>query len=321
MENFIMEMNKMGKNGTPFLFVIDYEMNSPIICPLEEAAKSGLFYSIKGLRNYKTETLPEEPLKFAKYPLDYSTYQKAFNKVAKQIGLGNTFLLNLTFPTVIETNWNLRSIFRQSNAPYCLLHENHFVVFSPECFVQLKDGIISSFPMKGTIDAAFPDAENVILSDEKEKAEHATIVDLIRNDLSMVANQVSVKRYRYLDRIVTNDKTLLQVSSEISGMLPPDYRNYLGTIIARLLPAGSICGAPKESTLNIIKESEGFQRGYYTGIFGIFDGTNLDSAVMIRFIELQGSKMYYKSGGGITMHSDSLKEYQELIDKVYVAAH
>jgi len=320
-ENFISEMNNMGENETPFLFIIDYEMNSPIICRLDEAAKGGLFYSVKGLRNYQPSTFDEAPLNFAKYPVDYGTYHEAFKNVAKQIGLGNTFLLNLTFPTEIVTNWNLRKIFEMSSAPYRLLCENHFVVFSPECFVQINDGSISSFPMKGTIDAAIPGAEQVILSDEKEKAEHATIVDLIRNDLSMVSNQVAVKRYRYIDRIVTHDKTLLQVSSEITGLLPSDYKNNLGTIIAKLLPAGSICGAPKESTLNIIKETEGYQRGYYTGVFGIFDGTNLDSAVMIRFIEQKEDKLYYKSGGGITMHSDPVKEYQELIDKVYVAAY
>ena len=320
-ENFTGEMNEMGRNGTPFLFIIDYEMNNPIICPLEDAAKRGLFYFVKGLRNYEPSALAGEPLIFAKYPMDYTDYLEAFHNVASEIGLGNTFLLNLTFPTAIETNWSLRKIFEKSDAPYRLLVEDRFVVFSPECFVRLNDGIISSFPMKGTIDASFPDAEHVILADEKEKAEHATIVDLIRNDLSMVSSQVQVKKYRYLDQIVTNDKTLLQVSSEISGQLPPNYKNNLGTIIGQLLPAGSICGAPKASTLRIIKETEGYERGYYTGIFGVFDGTNLDSAVMIRFIEQKEDKMCYKSGGGITMHSDPAKEYQELIDKVYAAAH
>jgi para-aminobenzoate synthetase component 1 len=320
-ENFVRQMNKMGENGIPFLFVIDYEMNSPIICPLEDAAKSGLYYDVKGLRNYVPANSTDETLKFAKFPIAYKDYQIAFHHVAQQIGLGNTFLLNLTFPTKIETNWNLKTIFENSDAPYRLLCQEHFVVFSPECFVQISNGIISSYPMKGTIDADIPGAEKVILSDEKEKAEHATIVDLIRNDLSMVASRVHVKRYRYIDKIVTNDKSLLQVSSEIVGQLPPGYRKNLGTIIGKLLPAGSISGAPKESTLKIIKESEGYPRGYYTGIFGIFDGSNLDSAVMIRYIEQQKDQLFYKSGGGITMNSDPAREYQELIDKVYVAAH
>ena len=68
-------------------------------------------------------------------------------------------------------------------------------------------------------------------------------------------------------------------------------------------------------------EAEGYKRGYYTGVFGIFDGDNLDSAVMIRFIEQMNGKLFYKSGGGITMNSDPEKEYNELIDKIYVATH
>jgi para-aminobenzoate synthetase component 1 len=318
---FIQKMNNLGQKGIPFLFIIDYEMNNPIIYTFEDAAKKGIYFSVNGLRNQDIAAMGKQRLDFRKKNIDFPFYLTAFQKVLNQIHLGNTFLLNLTFPTEIETNWNLERIFEESNAPYRLLFQDQFVVFSPECFVRISNGEISSYPMKGTIDAAIECADDIIMADEKEKAEHATIVDLIRNDLSMVANNVQVKRYRYLDEIVTHDKRLLQVSSEISGTLPTDYQSNIGSIVCKLLPAGSICGAPKESTLKIIREVEGYQRGYYTGVFGIFDGNNLDSAVMIRFIEKINGKLFYKSGGGITMHSDPLKEYNELIDKIYVAAH
>jgi len=196
-----------------------------------------------------------------------------------------------------------------------------FTVLSPETFVKIQDGIISTFPMKGTIDAALPNAESVILADPKEKAEHATIVDLIRNDLSLVAEQVEVKRYRYIDNLVTNKGNLLQVSSEITGRLPENYQERLGDILFSLLPAGSISGAPKPKTLEIIEQAEGYERGFYTGIWGWFDGENLDSAVMIRFIEQQGDQLVFKSGGGITSQSELKKEYEELIQKVYVPLH
>jgi para-aminobenzoate synthetase component 1 len=172
--------------------------------------------------------------------------------------------------------------------------------------------------MKGTIDAALPDAQNLILSDPKESAEHATIVDLIRNDLSMVAEKVWVERYRYIDRITTNDKTLLQVSSEVAGMLPADFRGEYGDLIMKLLPAGSITGAPKPSTQRIIAEAEAYERGYYTGVMGYFDGQNFESAVMIRFIENQNGQLVFKSGGGVTASSKASQEYQEIIDKVYL---
>ena len=136
--------------------------------------------------------------------------------------------------------------------------------------------------------------------------------------MSMVAEQVSVSRYRYIDKLQTNQGSILQTSSEIQGVLPDDYLTNLGSIIFRLLPAGSITGAPKKKTMQIIKEAETYDRGFYTGIMGYFDGKDLDSAVMIRFVEQEGGKMYFKSGGGITSQSDVENEYNEMKQKVYV---
>jgi para-aminobenzoate synthetase component 1 len=85
-----------------------------------------------------------------------------------------------------------------------------------------------------------------------------------------------------------------------------------------LLPAGSISGAPKEKTREIIRNAEKEARGFYTGIAGIYDGETLDSCVMIRYVEKQGEKTFYRSGGGITFQSEEGSEYNELIDKIYV---
>ena len=149
-------------------------------------------------------------------------------------------------------------------------------------------------------------------------AEHHTIVDLIRNDLSIVATDVQVNRLMYIDRISTNRGDLLQMSSQISGQLPADYRQSIGTILAKLLPAGSICGAPKPKTLEIIRQVECYQRGYYTGVFGVFDGKDLDSCVLIRYLEMEGGELVFKSGGGITFLSYCQAEYNEIIQKIYV---
>ena len=172
--------------------------------------------------------------------------------------------------------------------------------------------------MKGTIDASLQDAVKVILADLKETAEHNTIVDLIRNDLSMVATNVKVNRFRYIEEIVTHEKILLQVSSEISGNLPENHLSDLGNIFRKLLPAGSISGAPKSKTLQIIREAETYSRGFYTGVFGYFDGSKLDSGVMIRFIKKENEKLFFCSGGGITANSNPQAEFNELKDKVYV---
>src|SRR5690606_17991853 len=154
-----------------------------------------------------------------------------------------------------------------------------------------------------TIDATTPDARQKILSDKKELAEHVTIVDLIRNDVSQVATKVSVARFRYVEELKTSTKNLLQVSSEITGQLPPDYRSHLGDILVKLLPAGSVSGAPKARTLEIIREAEGKLRGYYTGVFGWYDGNSLDSGVMIRYIEKNGEDYVYRDRKSTRLNS------------------
>lgn len=169
--------------------------------------------------------------------------------------------------------------------------------------------------MKGTIDANIPNAKELILANPKEIAEHATIVDLIRNDLSMVSDNVRVSNYRYYEKIQTQEGLIGQVSSKIEGTLPENYNDNIGDIIFALLPAGSISGAPKNKTKQIINKAENAERGYYTGVAGYFDGTNLDSCVLIRYLQADNT---YRSGGGITSQSDLFKEYQEMINKVYV---
>ena len=154
---------------------------------------------------------------------------------------------------------------------------------------------------------------------KKEAAEHATIVDLIRNDLSIIAEQVQVKRYRYVDHLTTNKGEILQTSSEITGQLPTDYRENIGTLLFRLLPAGSITGAPKPRTMEIIDAAEGYERDFYTGVMGCYNQGQLDSAVMIRFIDQdKNGQLHYKAGGGITAQSNNDDEYKEVIEKVYV---
>ncbi|MBX2927801.1 MAG: aminodeoxychorismate synthase component I [Saprospiraceae bacterium] len=314
----IRKMNRLGGSGTPFFFALDFEGREALVCTAEELADQPVLFQINGYAaceaDHSGTALP--PLQFE--PIPYSEYRKGFDTVLAHLQAGNSYLVNLTFPTAISTPLSLEDIYYHSRAPYKLLWRERFVVFSPETFVRIREGRIATFPMKGTIDASLPDAEAHILADGKELAEHVTIVDLLRNDLSRVAEGVRVDRFRYIDRIRTNRKTLLQVSSEISGQLPPDYRSRIGDLLDSMLPAGSVSGAPKAKTLDIIREAEGAPRGFYTGIFGRFDGNDLDSAVMIRFIEQRAGGLFFRSGGGITAQSDPHKEYQELIDKVYV---
>ena len=315
-QHTIERINELGTQGKPFVFVIDFDFEKPLIFELDDA--SSILWKTPELANYKSCKYPEKEVVWNVHPVKFVHYQQAFDEVQRHIHNGDTYLLNLTMPSRVETNLSAEEIFHRSDAPYKIWLKDKFVCFSPEIFVRIKDGVISSYPMKGTIDANIENAEQLLLNDEKEVAEHHTIVDLIRNDLSIVAADVEVERFMYIDRICTNRGELLQMSSQISGKLPENYQQTIGTILAKLLPAGSICGAPKPKTLEIIHKVESYERGYYTGIFGVFDGKNLDSCVLIRYLEQDGDRLIFKSGGGITFLSDCQPEYNELIQKVYV---
>jgi len=318
-QELVDSVNSLAASGTPFLTIIDYKAESGYVIRQDKLDERFVRFSIERVTPSHPFNNPAvDKINWQINPVSLADYQPKFDYVVSQIRLGNSFLTNLTQPTEVQTNLSLLDLYELGSAKYKLWLNGMFTVLSPETFVRIEQGIISSFPMKGTIDASIPNAEELILNDQKERAEHATIVDLIRNDLSLVAEQVEVKRYRYIEKLHTNKGDLLQVSSEITGKLPDDYKSRLGDVLFSLLPAGSISGAPKAKTLEIINQAEGYNRGFYTGICGWFDGENFDSAVMIRFVEQDGDNLIFKSGGGITAQSELTKEYEELIQKVYV---
>jgi para-aminobenzoate synthetase component 1 len=253
---------------------------------------------------------------FRKHPVEFSRYTEAFDRVTEAINRGDTFLLNLTFPTQLDTNLTLDHIFQSGHARYRLKFKDQFVVFSPETFVTIQGNTITTYPMKGTIDAFVDNAEDKLMNDIKEVSEHNTIVDLLRNDLNMISKKVRVEKFRYVERVKTHERELLQTSSKISGELAADWKERVGDILLKLLPAGSISGAPKKKTREIINAVEGYDRGWFTGVFGLFDGKILESAVMIRYIEQIDGNLVFKSGGGITYFSNCEQEYNELIEKV-----
>ncbi|BFU60058.1 MULTISPECIES: aminodeoxychorismate synthase component I [Rodentibacter] len=319
MQHFIEKANRYGAQRTPFFFLIDFEREKPRIFPLEKAASQGIFFNILGNTNTaEQKNFPQKFIHIDKKPISLADYQQGFELVQQALQQGNSYLLNLTYPTEISGNFTLERLFYQTHAPYKLWLKNQFVCFSPECFVHIHANKIATYPMKGTINARLPNAENRLLNDEKEKREHYTIVDLMRNDLAMVAKNIQVTKFRYVDRIQTQKNTILQTSSEIYGELEDNWQEKVGDILAILLPAGSISGAPKEKTVQIIQQAEKQARGYYTGVFGLFDGKTLQSAVAIRFISQRNDKFYFHSGGGITIHSRLEEEYQELLEKVYL---
>lgn len=323
----ISRMNALAKADVPFLFIIDYTQEHSYIETLDEIDTSTCLFQFREEGNVaeipsdtsgKTVVRYTGKLDWEFIPPTPNSYKYAFDIVKQNLLAGNSYLTNLTCKVPVSTNLTLKEIFQYSKALYKLWLKDKFVCFSPEIFVRIEEGKIKSFPMKGTIDATLPNAEVRILEDEKESAEHATIVDLIRNDLSMVAEHVTVNSYRYIDFLQTNKGPILQTSSEICGTLPDDYTEHIGDILFKLLPAGSITGAPKRKTVQIIAEAEMYERGFYTGVMGCYANKQLDSAVMIRFIEQENGQFYFKAGSGITAKSQWESEYNEVMQKVYV---
>jgi para-aminobenzoate synthetase component 1 len=312
-------MDRMARGGVPFLFIIDAWARRWVVCGMPEARINGIQWNIRGRGTLEAPGTPPDSFKFKPRLVPRSRYYRAFDIIRKHQRAGDSWLANLTFPSRLDTDLTLEDLARFSRAPYRLYVPGELTVFSPESFIRITaEGRISAFPMKGTIDATLPDAAEKILADEKEAAEHVTIVDLLRNDIGMVAERVEVPRYRFITEVKNRQRHLLQVSSEITGELGPFWRNRTGGILERLLPAGSVTGAPKIRTGEILREAEEYPRGWYTGVFGVFDGRSLESAVMIRYVEQAADgRLWYKSGGGITIYSDCESEYAEMEAKIY----
>lgn len=328
MKQYIIDrINLLASQDMPFLFVINYNGDDAFVSKLSDVNSQECLYDFEGVSNAVGMAKSQLP-KAVEWLVDapsYAAYKESFDIVKNNILAGNSYLANLTCKVPVGCNLSLDDVFMHAKGKYKLLMRGlaesgrRFVCFSPETFLRIKEGRIYSYPMKGTIEASVDNAAEVLMADKKEAAEHATIVDLIRNDLSQVATEVRVDKYRYIDVVHTNKGDILQTSSVVSGLLPTDYREHLGDIIASQLPAGSITGAPKKKTMEIIHKAEGYERGYYTGIMGVYNAGCLNSAVMIRFIEENAQAMLsFKAGGGITSKSECRKEYEEVLQKIYL---
>lgn len=318
--NSFRKISQLAGASEPFLFFISFDKKHVLIYSPEEAQRAGVCFQI----NHTTvsDISPNKQTVENLNPefVDEARYKIGFEHVVKNILLGNSYLLNYTIGTPVFPTIGAEGIFAIAKARYKAIVPGKFVFFSPETFIKIDlQNRISTFPMKGTSETESDPDGTMLLSDPKENAEHSTIVDLMRNDLAVIASGINVERFKYIEPIIAGSgKRLWQMSSAISGKLPPNWKNNLGEILYQLLPAGSISGAPKQKTIEIINEAETYNRGFYTGIAGFFDGETLDSCVMIRFINIEQQQYVYHSGGGITSRSDCKNEYNEYKQKIYI---
>ncbi len=309
-------INKAASKQLPFFFTVDYEMSEGLFIENPTSQTQALF-QFNGEGNKPQEVTNGIKAEMHTSPISEEEYKHKFDVVQKGLRNGEIDVVNLTVRTPIRTNISCREIFLRSQSPYQVYIPERYVSFSPERFVKIENGKISANPMKGTIDASMPNAEQEILNDPKEIAELEATTQSVVKELCRVAHNVVIKQHRYIDKIESLNRTLLQVSSEVEGDLPSDYLSQLGDILFSLLPAASITGSPKKKAEAYIHLSEGQPRGYYCGIAGYFNGLKLETAVLIRFIETDNGNLFFRSGGGITSNSICLKEYKEVLDKIY----
>ena len=225
-QKIIGRINSLAGEGEPFLFVINYAGSDAYIRKLSEIATEECLYDFEGITNIDGQCCSAS-VRMPKWDvaeMKMEDYKRSFDTVKSNILLGNSYLANLTCKVAVCCDLTFEEIFLRAKGKYKLLLKGgdgrQFVCFSPETFVRIHGGKIYSYTMKGTLDASIPNAEDVLMNDEKEAAEHATIVDLIRNDLSRVAEHVRVDRYRYIDVLHTNKGDILQTSHISMPCLP-----------------------------------------------------------------------------------------------------
>lgn len=253
-----------------------------------------------------------------------STYIDGVKKVKDYILSGDVYITNFTQRMWCYSNedaFRIYSKLRQINkAPFSAflnLDDFEIISSSPERFLNTVDKIVTTRPIKGTRPRGkdkLEDEKNKLelLNSEKDKAELLMVVDLERNDLSKVCEKNTVK----VTELFTLESyaTVFHLVSEVTGKLKENITSI--KCMRECFPGGSITGTPKIRSMEVIEEIEGIRRNIYTGSIGYFDFRgNCDFNIIIRTILKKGNKAYFGVGGGITIESEEVAEYEESLDK------
>jgi len=256
-------------------------------------------------------------------------YLKTVLELQDAIQYGNIYEVNYCqefYDDAFEMEDPPAAFFRLNNltqAPfsaYLAFDEFHILCGSPERFLQKKGEVLLSQPIKGTRKRSSDHATDELLKEElrndpKERAENVMIVDLVRNDLSRLAQKSSVS----VDELfgVYTFKTVHQLISTVSCSLKP--QTSFVDILKATFPMGSMTGAPKRSAMQLIEKHENFRRGWYSGAIGYIDPNgDFDLNVVIRSLIYNQNKKHLSCavGGAITIQSTPEGEYEECKVKV-----
>ena len=254
-------------------------------------------------------------------------YEKAIAQIHHHLRQGDTYQVNYTVQLKQDLSANPFAIYNrmvvEQEAGYnaYVEHDEMAVIsMSPELFFEQNDRELTTRPMKGTTQRGVTDQEDLaqaswLEQDPKNRSENMMIVDLLRNDM----NRISEVGSEHVERLcqVEQYSTVWQMTSTIKSQLRPDVD--LVEIFRSLFPCGSITGAPKIATMEIIKNLEPQPRGVYCGTIGLLlpNGRRIFN-VAIRTIQLHQEKAIYGVGGGITWDSTWESEYREVHQKAAV---
>ena len=256
--------------------------------------------------------------------IDEKSYAQKIAAIQEYIRAGDTYQVNFTDQVRFDFSGSAMALFAAliNSQPVqysAFLHAENWQIlsFSPELFFRLKDRGIVTRPMKGTARRGADHMEDKqiahwLQNDLKNRSENVMIVDLMRNDLGRICEYGSVR----VDQLFAVEKyeTLFQMTSEVSGTLRPGVRS--SDIFASLFPCGSVTGAPKHRTMEIIQELEGGPRGVYTGAIGFFSpAREAVFSVPIRTVVLENNRGAMGVGSGIVIDSQAEEEYRECLLK------
>jgi len=252
-------------------------------------------------------------------------YINDVNKIKNYIRNGDCYQVNYSqnFTCKYDADtWNIYKDIRKINpAPYSTyfsFNDKYIISSSPERFISVNNNIVETKPIKGTLKRLQDKKQDikqidVLKNDEKNLAENLMIVDLLRNDLSKCCKLNSVNVEKLFD--IESYASVHHMVSTISGELEKNMSSL--DILKACFPGGSITGAPKKRSMEIIKELEKRNREVYCGSIGYIDENNtMDTNICIRTIMLSNNSLSFSAGGGIVYDSDPKDEYLESLEKV-----
>ncbi len=297
----------------PLVFIaISFSFSKDLLLNRESTQRG--FFLVPVEETSPPSYLPYPKRLFLSIPFLREEFKKVYRKIYQAFVEGEFYLINYSFPAFLQVvELKYKEPFFSKAGGYFPLPDRSLYSFSPEVFLEIQGDFIHTFPIKGTLQEK--ESKELLLEDPKEHHEHTMVVDLLRNDIGRISTpgSVEVPTFKGLYR----HKGLYQMYSHIKGKLSREFLPPRDLI--PLLPAGSISGCPKKRVVEFLEKEEPWDRGFYTGIAGVYHAQRREGyfTILIRTLEVfSWNKVFLGVGAGLTVESNPEKEYQEFLYKI-----